>query len=72
MVPASFLEHYAFATQWQGAEAIAKEYGITREDTDRFELRSQELAKQAWSEGRCARARFHWKVRSAAPRVTEQ
>ena len=34
---------------------IAKEYGITREDTDRFGLRSQQLAMQAWKEGRFER-----------------
>lgn len=47
-----YAQHYAFASQFQGAEMIAKEYGITREDTDRFGLRSQQLANQAWSEGR--------------------
>ena len=31
---------------------IAKEYGITREDTDRFGLRSQQRAIAAWKEGR--------------------
>lgn len=45
-------EHYAFASQFQGAEMIAREYGISREDTDRFGLRSQTLAAQAWREGR--------------------
>ena len=34
---------------------IAKEYGITREETDRFGLRSQTLAIQAWKEGRFTR-----------------
>jgi acetyl-CoA C-acetyltransferase len=34
---------------------IAKEYGITRDDTDRFGLRSQTLAIQAWKEGRFSR-----------------
>jgi len=34
---------------------IAKEYGITREDTDRFGLRSQQHAIQAWKEGRFER-----------------
>jgi acetyl-CoA C-acetyltransferase len=34
---------------------IAKEYGITREDTDRFGLRSQQLANQAANEGRFER-----------------
>lgn len=51
-LPPSYASHYAFASQFQGAEMIAKEYGITREDTDRFGLRSQTLANQAWSEGR--------------------
>lgn len=54
-LPPSYAEHYAFATQFQGAEMIAKEFGITREDTDRFGLRSQTLAQQAWREGRFAR-----------------
>jgi acetyl-CoA C-acetyltransferase len=51
-LPPGYTQHYAFATQFQGAEMIAKEYSITREDTDRFGLRSQTLANQAWEEGR--------------------
>ncbi|HVN86097.1 MAG TPA: steroid 3-ketoacyl-CoA thiolase [Candidatus Binatia bacterium] len=51
-LPPSYASHYAFASQFQGAEMIAKEYGVTRDDTDRFGLRSQTLANQAWSEGR--------------------
>ena len=51
-LPRSYREHYAYASQFQGAEMIAKEYGLTREDTDRFGLRSQTLAAQAWREGR--------------------
>ena len=54
-LPPSYREHYAFASQFQGAEMIAKEYGITREDTDRFGLRSQTLAAAAWREGRFPR-----------------
>jgi acetyl-CoA C-acetyltransferase len=54
-LPKSYAEHYAYASQFQGAEMIAKEYGITREDTDRFGLRSQTLANQAWKEGRFTR-----------------
>jgi acetyl-CoA C-acetyltransferase len=50
-----YRQHYAFASQFQGAEMIAKEYGITRDDTDRFGLRSQQLANTAWAEGRFAR-----------------
>jgi acetyl-CoA C-acetyltransferase len=51
-VPKSYFSKYAFNSQFQGAELIAKEYGITREDTDRFGLRSQENAARAWKEGR--------------------
>jgi acetyl-CoA C-acetyltransferase len=51
-VPKSYFQRYAFNTQFQGAELIAKEYGLTREDTDRFGARSQELAARAWREGR--------------------
>jgi acetyl-CoA C-acetyltransferase len=40
-----------FNSQFQGADMIAKDWDITREDTDQFGLRSQELAKKAWSEG---------------------
>ena len=54
-VPKSYFERYAFKSQFQGAELIAEEYGITREDTDRFGLRSQQLAIQAWNEGRFER-----------------
>ena len=54
-VPKSYFARYAFHSQFQGAELIAQEYGITREDTDRFGLRSQELAAQAWREGRFER-----------------
>jgi acetyl-CoA C-acetyltransferase len=54
-LPASYGEHYAFKTQFQGAEMIAEEFGITREDTDRFGLRSQQLANRAWKEGRFTR-----------------
>jgi acetyl-CoA C-acetyltransferase len=38
--------------QFAGAERIAKRRGITREDVDRFGLRSQTLARLAWSQGR--------------------
>jgi acetyl-CoA C-acetyltransferase len=54
-LPRTYRDHYAFASQFQGAEMIAKEYGISREDTDRFGLRSQQLAATAWREGRFAR-----------------
>jgi acetyl-CoA C-acetyltransferase len=54
-IPPSYGQHYQPTSQFQGAEMIAKEYGITREDTDRFGLRSQERAKRAWEEGRFTR-----------------
>jgi acetyl-CoA C-acetyltransferase len=54
-LPKRYAEHYAYASQFQGAEMIAQEYGISREDTDRFGLRSQTLANQAWKEGRFTR-----------------
>jgi len=54
-LPPSYATHYAYASQFKGAEMIAKEYGIRREDTDRFGLRSQTLAIQAWEEGRFTR-----------------
>jgi acetyl-CoA C-acetyltransferase len=51
-VPKSYLDRYAFKSQFQGAEMIAKEYGITRADTDAFGLRSQQNAARAWDEKR--------------------
>jgi len=51
----SYFSRYAFATQFQGAEMIAKEFGITRQDTDRFGLQSQEKAIVAWEQGRFTR-----------------
>jgi acetyl-CoA C-acetyltransferase len=41
--------------QFTSAQRIAKKRGITREDCDRFALRSQTLAKQARAEGRFER-----------------
>jgi acetyl-CoA C-acetyltransferase len=50
-VPRSYFEKYAFNSQFQGAELIAAEYGITRDDTDAFGLRSQQCARRAWDAG---------------------
>lgn len=47
-----YVEHYEATSQFDGAERIAKEYGITREDTDKFGLESQQKAIRAWAEGR--------------------
>jgi len=54
-VPKSYLDRFAFKSQFQGAELIAQEYGITRADTDGFGLRSQQNASLAWREKRFAR-----------------
>ncbi len=54
-IPRSYGERYAFNSQFGGAQLIAQEFGIAREDTDRFGLRSQTLANRAWEEGRYAR-----------------
>ncbi len=51
-IPKSYFDRYAFKTQFQGAEMIAVEFGIGREDADRFGLRSQQLARRAWDEKR--------------------
>lgn len=48
----SYFEHYEFTSQFEGAERIADKYGISREDTDRFGLQSQERAAKAIAEGR--------------------
>jgi acetyl-CoA C-acetyltransferase len=54
-VTKSYLDRFAFKSQFEGAELIAREYGITREDTDRFGLRSQQNARRAWDEKRFER-----------------
>ena len=51
-IPKSYFERYEFTSQFEGAERIADKWGITRQDADDFGLRSQELAAQAWAEGR--------------------
>lgn len=41
----------AFNSQFQGAEMIANDWDITRDDTDGWGERSQNLAKAAWAAG---------------------
>jgi acetyl-CoA C-acetyltransferase len=53
-VPKSYFPRYEYTSQFEGAERIAEKWGITRDDTDAFGLRSQQLAAQAWSEDRFA------------------
>jgi len=51
-IPGTYFEQYEMTSQFEGAERIADEWGITREDTDAFGLASQERAARAWAEGR--------------------
>src|ERR1700728_1713 len=51
-IPKSYFGRYEFTSQFEGAERIAEKWGITRADTDAFGLRSQQLAAQAWADGR--------------------
>ena len=53
-VPKSYFAQYEFTSQFEGAERIADQWGITRDDTDRFGLASQERAIRAWNEDRFA------------------
>jgi acetyl-CoA C-acetyltransferase len=54
-LPRSYRDHYEATSQFEGAERIAERWGITRADTDRFGLESQERAQRAWAEGRFER-----------------
>jgi acetyl-CoA C-acetyltransferase len=45
-----YWEHYEFTSQFEGAERIATQWGITRDDTDQYGYRSQQLAAQAWEQ----------------------
>lgn len=49
-VNARYWEHYEWTSQFEGAERIADQWGITRADADEFGLRSQQLAAEAWQE----------------------
>jgi acetyl-CoA C-acetyltransferase len=51
-IPRTYFGRYEFTSQFEGAERIADKWGISREDTDRFGLASQERAARAWNEGR--------------------
>ncbi|MFQ5690450.1 MAG: acetyl-CoA C-acetyltransferase [Gemmatimonadota bacterium] len=45
-------DSYCGFSMAQTAENLAEEYGISRRNVDEFALRSQQLAKRAWDEGR--------------------
>src|SRR5437764_8731273 len=51
-VPRSYFSRYEWTTQFEGAERIAEKWGISREETDRLGVESQERAARAWAEGR--------------------
>ncbi|MGA0219873.1 MAG: steroid 3-ketoacyl-CoA thiolase [Ilumatobacteraceae bacterium] len=51
-IPSSYFENYEFTSQFEGAERIAERWEITRDDTDRLGLSSQERAATARVEGR--------------------
>lgn len=51
-IPKTYFAQYEMTSQFEGAERIADTWGITREDTDAFGFRSQQLAAQAWNEDR--------------------
>src|SRR5262249_33564601 len=50
-VPKAYFGHYEFTSQFEAAERIATKWGLTRQDTDDFALRSHRLAARAWTEG---------------------
>jgi acetyl-CoA C-acetyltransferase len=51
-IPRTYFAQYEMTSQFEGAERIAEKWGVTRDDTDRFGLTSQERAARAWEEGR--------------------
>ena len=51
----SYFPRYEPTSQFEAAERIATQWGITREDADRFGLESQQRAQRAWAEGRFER-----------------
>ena len=51
----SYTDHYQPTSQFMGASMIAEEYQVTRADTDKFGLESQQKAATAWAENRFER-----------------
>jgi acetyl-CoA C-acetyltransferase len=48
----AYFARYEFLTQFQGAERITEQWGLTRGELDAFGFESQRRASQAWNEGR--------------------
>ncbi len=51
-IPKSYFDTWEYTSQFEGAERIADQWGITRLDADELALRSQQLGAQAWAEDR--------------------
>lgn len=51
-IPKTYFEQYEMTSQFEGAERIADKWKISRDDTDRFGLASQDRAIRAWAEDR--------------------
>ena len=50
----TYAEVYEATTQFQGADRIAQQWGVSRLDTERFGVLSQQRAATAWAEDRFA------------------
>jgi acetyl-CoA C-acetyltransferase len=48
----AYFAQYEFLTQFQGAERIAEQWGLTRSELDAYGLESQQRSNRAWDEGR--------------------
>ena len=53
-IPKPYFGQYEFTSQFEGAERIADQWGVTRSDADEFGFTSQQRAAQAWAEDRFA------------------
>jgi len=51
-IPRSYFEKYRYTTQFEAAELIAEQWGITRSETDQLGFESQQRAAAAWADGR--------------------
>lgn len=50
-IPKSYFSQYEFTSQFEGAERIADQWGVSRTDCDEFGLLSQQRAAAAWQHG---------------------
>jgi acetyl-CoA C-acetyltransferase len=48
----AYFNRFEFLSQFEGAERIAVEWGLTRDELDEYGLESQQRADRAWREGR--------------------